>query len=200
MPKVPSCFTCNRVKADLERQFTALLPFGSDHEAATTTLINDGSRRLNKNPALRRKLQQGQRKVTVPFTGQLVSTLALPFEGEDFLRLCEFIVKGLVWHCWKHIIPRQYIVEVRFPTNIGQVFFADLLQNYPQNIRTQSFANGAFEYRCTRYNQDMSFTVWRLRFYGDLTLAGVDPQGQPVPLQIWAITGPPEINQILNQL
>jgi len=200
MPKVPSCLRCNRAKADLERQFTALLHFGGSHEVATATLINDGDRRLNKNPMLQRKLQEGQRNVTVPLNGELVSTIALPFEGEEFLRLCEFIVKGLVWHCWKHIIPQQYIVNVRSPTNIGQIFFEDLLQDNPQNIHSQSFAKGAFEYRCTRHNEDKSFSVWHLRFFGDLNLAGQDSQGQPVPLQIWAITGPPGINQILDQL
>ena len=45
LPKAPACQSCNRGKADLERKLTALLPFGSGHEAAVQTLLAKGRMR-----------------------------------------------------------------------------------------------------------------------------------------------------------
>lgn len=199
LPKVPACLACNRAKSDLERQLTALLHFGSTHEAATTTLLRNGSRRLDRNPALRSRLQQGRRRITAMIGHEPVSVLSLPFEGSEFVKLCAYIVRGLVWHRWNHVVPAEYVVEVVPVTNAGLAFFDHLLQMSPQLRGGESFAGGAFKYACTRNGQDPAFSVWRLWFYRSLNLAGVDDVGRALPLYICGLTGPSDVKGMIDQ-
>jgi hypothetical protein len=199
LPKVPACLVCNRAKSDLERELTALLHFGSIHEAATTTLVKGGRRRLDKNPALRTKLQGGQRRITVTIESEPTSVLALPFAGIEFVKLCAFIVRGLVWHQWQHVVPSPYVVEIIPVTDRGVDFFDHLLQMSPKLRGRASFAKGAFEYAYTRNPQDPAFSVWRLHFYGSLNLAGVDQHGRALPVHMCALTGPPEVKELVAQ-
>jgi hypothetical protein len=189
LPKVPACLACNRAKSDLERELTALLHFGSSHEAATTTLLKDGRRRLDKNPGLRARLQAGQRRITIE--AQPTSVLALPFAGAEFIKL--------VWHQWNHVVPAAYIVEIIPVTDRGVDFFDHLLQMSPQLRGRESLAKGAFEYAYTRNPQDPAFSVWRLQFYGSLNLAGVDQHGRALPIHMCALTGPTEVKELVAQ-
>jgi hypothetical protein len=199
LPKVPACLACNQAKSDLERELTALLHFGSLHEAATTTLSKDGRRRLGRNPALRTRLQDGQRRITAIIEAEPTSVLALPFDGTQFVNLCTFIVRGLVWHQWHHVVPAAYVVEIIPVTDRGVDFFDHLLQMSPQLRGRKSFAKGAFEYAYTRNPQDPAFSVWRLQFYGSLNLAGVDQHGRALPVHMCALTGPAEVKELVEQ-
>lgn len=199
LPKVPACVPCNREKSNLERELTALLHFGSSHEAATTTLLKDGRRRLDKNPALRARLQDGQRRIAATIEARPASVLALPFAGNEFVKLCAFIVRGLVWHQWHHVVPAPYVVEIIPVTDRGADFFDHLLQMSPELRGRESFARGAFEYAYTRNPQDPAFSVWRLQFYGSLNLAGLDQHGRALPVHMCALTGPTEVKELAAQ-
>ena len=48
--------------------------------------------------------------------------------------------------------------------------------------------------------QDAAFSVWHLRFYEALNLAGEDEQGAIVPIHVCGLTGPPEARQMVDQL
>ena len=200
LPKVPACQPCNRLKSDLERRFTTVLPFGSAHEAAVTTLVNKGSRRLAKNPSLRRKLVRGMESAIVVQDGRPLSTIALPFDGDDFLRLCAYMIRGLVWSQWKYVVPVNYHVEAITLTDAGLPLFHQLLQKNPRNRCDVTLAHGALQYTCTCNSQDPAFSVWHIRFYEALNLMGTDGRGYFVPVHICGVTGPPEVKEIMIQL
>ena len=199
LPKAPACKSCNGQKSDLERLFTTVLPFGSDHELAKEMLTSKVPRRLNKNPRLRQALQAGTESVVVEHNGEIRSTLSLPFEGDQFIRLCSYIIRGLVWHEWKYVVPASYYVEAIPVCEVGLVFFNQLLQMGPQHRRTAEFAEGAFRYTCTRKSDDPGFSVWHVRLYGSLNLAGDNEEGGLDRVHICGITGPEEVRGIMDK-
>jgi len=199
LPKAPACRACNQRKSILEHRFTAVLPFGSDHELAKEMLTTRTRTRLDRNPGLRHGLQRGLRRVFVENNGQIASTISLPFEGDQFVRLCGYIIRGLIWHEWKHVVPATYYVEAIPVSDTGLAFFNHLLQMALQHRREAEFARGAFRYTCTRNSHDPAFSVWHVRLYDKLNLAGDDETGGLARVHICGLTGPEEVRDIMER-
>jgi hypothetical protein len=200
LPKAPACKPCNATKAALEHTFTAVLPFGSEHPVARQMLMERAGARLDKNPQLRQTLQRGGQPILVQRKGQVLPSITLPFEGDEFVRLCGYIIRGLVWYEWKHVVPVDYYVEAIPVSDVGLVFFRDwLLQMSQAYQRTGNFAGGAFQYACTRKSDDPAFSVWHIRLYESLNLAGDDTAGGLARVHICGVTGPTEVKEIMDK-
>lgn len=191
LPKAPACDACNHEKSVLEHQFTSVLPFGSDHPTALPGQVEVLRRRLAQNVRLREELA---RELDL-------SGMALPLRGGEFTELCRLIVRGLVWHEWKHILPRDYLVEVfTLPVESFKLFDATVLSLGPKNRRERTFASGGLWYRCSRAGDDPGLTTWHLRLYGRLGIAGAEPEGKLERLEIVGITCPPELAGAVERL
>jgi hypothetical protein len=199
LPKAPACKQCQGEKSRLENVFIAVLPFGSEHPLAVATLTEKGRRRLDKNAALRKKLEAGLAPLLVEHEGLVLPSVSLPLEGEQFIRLWAYIVRGLVWHEWKYVVPHGYCVEVLTLLDSGLDLFRQFLRMGPEHRRLGTFAEGAFEYTCTRNGADPAFSIWHIRLYGGVNIAGVTDRGRLAPLNICALTGPPEVKPLVER-
>jgi len=199
LPKAPACKPCNQAKSTLEHTFTALLPFGSAHKASARVLRERVKGRLAKNPRLTRSLQSGLRPIIVPQESGWVSSISLPFQGDEFVCLCEYVIRGLVWHEYIHVVPADYYVEAVPVSDVGLRFFDALLQKSPDHRRSAEFAGGALRYRCTRNSVDPGFTVWHIQLYDQLGIAGDDGAGGFIRLHICGVTGPAEVREIMDE-
>lgn len=194
LPKVPSCKLCNNRKSKLEHYLTAVLPFASDHDTALGSQVEKLTRRLQNNQRLKIRLTSELQSVWIKNDdGRLEDTIALPFEPDKLDALCEYIIKGLIWHEWGVVVPKEYIIKVMTVTQHGFKFFSYLLNLSPLNRVDRSFAGGGFSYTSTRNNEDAAFSVWHIRFYENLLLAGTDSKINLVSNGICALTGPHEI-------
>ena len=201
LPKAPACKPCNSRKSELEHYLTAVLPFGSDHETALQSQVEKVKRRLWRNPALKDELRSGRRPVSLKArNGKTTITTSLPFQPDLLAEYCGFVVKGLVWHEWSTIIPKDYLVEVMPVSQHGLLFFRDLLKMSPELRQERSFANGGLRYICTRNREDAAFSVWHIKLYDDLLLAGLVQEDTLERVHICALTGPPSIRSKIERL
>ncbi|MEW6358636.1 MAG: HNH endonuclease [Planctomycetota bacterium] len=201
LPKVPACQVCQTKKSELEGYLTAVLPFGSNHEAAKELLTTKVARRLDRNLKLRRQLRDGQENVWVQEkSGLVLPSMSLPFDGEKFVDLCEYIVRGLVWHEWAVVVPHDYAVGVLTVSDQGLAIFSKHCLSQSAHLRKSvSLANGAFEYTCNCNNEDAALSAWHIRFYGILNMGGPDGKGGLMRVQACAMTGlKAEIEKIMD--
>lgn len=200
LPQAPACSDCNTHKSKLEHYLTSLLPFGARDETGSRMLRTKVGRRLDKNERLRRSLQKGMRPVNVAQDGVERPTSSVPFDGEQYLRLCRLIIRGLVWWEWNHVVPREHSVRAVAASEVGRVFFQDLLAMSPKLQVNRSLAGGAFTYRATRSSEDAAFTAWEFAFYGGALMAGVDADGRLIPLSTYGLSGPQEIEEEFDRV
>lgn len=204
LPKAPACGRCNSKKAALEHYLTALLPFGSGHSGALLGQIESVRRRLLKNDQLRKELAGGAIREPIQLgNGQEREMMALPFEGEKYVEYLGLVVRGLVWHEWKHVIPSDYLVQVvgMTPRKFEQ-FEKHILSLGARERCARSYADGAFTYVGTSAPGDRAFSTWRIELYGGVGLASSDVSGRKHRMIFAAITGPktiaPEIRWLVD--
>jgi hypothetical protein len=94
--KVPVCDKCNNDKSKYEHYLTSLLPFGGLHVDAKEHMSTLVPQRLERNQKLKRDLGAGMGYVTrADENGNEIRVLTVPFSGEIYTGLFEFIVKAL---------------------------------------------------------------------------------------------------------
>jgi hypothetical protein len=97
--KVPACHPCNNRKSKLEHYACAVLPFGSDHEAAVEVFPGKVEKRLNRNLKLKRHLAAHKQTIWMPTASKiLVPTMQLSVSEERITELFRLIGRGLLFH------------------------------------------------------------------------------------------------------
>jgi hypothetical protein len=200
LPKAPSCKQCNVAKSKLEHYLTAVLPFSSDHITALQSQAEKVNRRLNKNLPLKNELRSGISPAWFPSkNGTIEKTIAIPFQFENLIEYCKYLVKGFIWYEWDVIVPKHYIIEVLSLTQHGYSFIHDLLELSPNWKRQKSYADGGFSYTCTRNSADGAFSVWHFKFYENIHLSDNTDEKDVEFAEICALTGPPDIQRLIER-
>ena len=128
LPQVPTCDPCNGAKSALETYLTALLPQGARHQDDVSEYWVHSRRRIEKNQRLQRELSAGTSiSSRIDETGKPVTETTLPFDSDKLLDLSRLIAKGLLFHHWQVIVPKDQIVHAQFMNQIGESMFADTI-------------------------------------------------------------------------
>ena len=196
LPKVPSCDECNNTKSTIEHYATTLFPFGSLHDSAKEMLKTVAPKRLDKNLKLKRDLKNKMGRIWLKSTSGLVlPTITLPIQGKKLVQLFSMIVRGLYWHNWKTILPRDYFVEIYTFNLRGLIYFQDnLLFKAPHNFIKKDLGGGVFNYSCTRGDEDMGISAWEMSFYKGIMIAG----NSNWKIYFCGLTGPEEIRNSIG--
>jgi hypothetical protein len=206
IPTVPSCKHCQVEKSKLEQYLVTVLPFGSDHPAASNLLHSKTKARLQKNKKLLKEIQEGKNYIWLKKgKGPYLSTMTLPFDYKKFESLVKYIVRGLVYDLWKTYITDDYFIKILSLTSeIADYFHKHILTMSPENRKEKIFGEGVFRYICTCNSDDKSLSVWYLEFFKNLNIYGEGKYNRLYRTQIFALTGPlkeikPVIDQLLNK-
>ncbi len=170
--KVPACGYCNGEKGKLENYFGSLLPFGGRHPEAKENLVSMVPRRLRNNARLHRDLFQGQGAVWDKPDALIIPAMTLPIDSERFVRLFQFIGKGLIWHHWRAYLTDEHFVKVWTLNRAGDDWFDRRLFHLNANARvTKNLGAGAFTYEGAQGVDCPEITVWRLSMYGGVRVS-----------------------------
>lgn len=202
LPKAPACAKCNNEKSKLESYVMAVLPFGSMHPAGQEMLKTMGKRRFEKNERLRRELREGQKVIRVRYPdGTTEDTISVPFDSDKWTRLCEMIIRGLLFHHFGQAMPQEYRVHVFHLTDtLLRWFKEEILSLSPDQFQDHSLADGAFRYQFTASPNDSFLSAWVLELYDLFGMCGQTEDGKSLRTHTTAITGPPEIEPIVAKI
>ncbi len=171
--KVPACDICNNEKSKIEHYLTTVLPFGGRHIDAKTNLSVNVPSRLNKNKKLTRHLEGNRGYLDCdPTTGENGRTLTLPFDGEKYVKLFEFILKALVWHHWGLYISQDTIV---YSTSLSK-FGEELFEKHIFSLRCENriinvLGKNTFRYTGIQIPEDKQTTLWLFEVYNGFVTA-----------------------------
>lgn len=173
LPKAPACAECNGRKSALEHYLTAVLPFGGRHTHASVQLETMVPGRVEKNQALLRQLQAGQRPALEMQGGILLPTSTLPFHGESLESLFSMVVRGLIWHHFSVYLPAEYFVKVFMATPEGeQAFDRNIFALNTPNRVHGNLGDGTFIYEGVQVVDTPASTGWRITAMGGVRLGG----------------------------
>lgn len=188
IPKVPACDECNGRKAELENYFTALLPFGSNHPSAQTVLVDDVSRRLDKNRKLARELNflagysWGEND-----SGLIVPSLELPVDEALLEEMFSMICRGLLHHHYSVQLGDNYFVKVGALTEYGEdIFKREHFPTTKGNVY-DDLGPGIFQYVGKQGIDYPELSMWLMRFYAGVTLS--DKNGASKSMCFVGLTG-----------
>lgn len=178
LPQVPTCAPCNSAKSALETYLAALLPQGARHQDDVSSYWAESRRRIDKNQKLFRELQAGaaasSRKDGV---GKPIAETMLPIDSSRLLELSKYIAKGLLFHHWQVIVPKDQIIHAQFTNDAGESNFSDTVSslrkmaaNASSNevLRTTGLVQlgrQTVTYEGLFSPLDEPFSLWRLNFY-----------------------------------
>jgi hypothetical protein len=173
LPKVPACKKCNGIKADLERYATTVFPFGNRHESAKEIMLEKVPKRLQNNHALFRALHRGRKDIWVQESpgGIIQPSIAVPINGEDIVRLFQYIAKGLILHHWNVYTPASDRIAVKFFTSAGDALLNELCTNHPGKHVQVDLGNGSVRYEGIQDVRVPHATVWHIQMLGGISIA-----------------------------
>jgi len=178
LPQVPACAPCNSAKSGLETYLTALLPQGARHQDDVSDYWAESRRRIDKNQKLYRELQA--RTATsrrVVGTGEPVTEMAIPIDSSKLLDLSKYIAKGLLFHHWQVIVPKEQIVRSQFMNEAGESIFSNTIHRLKEMATNASLddvvkTTGLIQlgrktvtYEGLFSPLDAPLSMWRLNFY-----------------------------------
>lgn len=171
--KVPACNICNNEKSKIEHYLTAVLPFGGRHIDAKENLSNNVAPRLNKNKKLHRHLEANREYLNGdPTTGELGRAMVLPFDGETYAKLFEYILKALVWHHWNMYIQENTILYSTSLSKFGEELFEKHIFSLTCEDRiTNVLGKNTFRYRGIQVPENKQITFWLFKVYNGLVTA-----------------------------
>lgn len=181
LPKVPACDRCNRKKSDLEHYLVMVLPGGGEHPAASAALDRI-SARLGKNRALARELGAGAREL--PGGGGMV-----PLRADAVTKYMCFVVKGLIFHHFNVVVSDRFRVEGA----ALRTGFAEGLEQMHRKFGGRmerieaTHADGAFEYVGHFAREFVPLSIWQMRLYGRISMAGEGDGMTPSAFEFGAI-------------
>lgn len=178
LPQVPTCIKCNNQKSTLETYLTALLPQGAQHREDVSSYWEDSRKRIEKNQRLQRELKSGATifKKTDE-TGNTSTNILLPIDSGKILELSKYIARGLLFHHWKKILPKNQIIKSQFASRNGDSHFSNVMEEFRQSSKMANLGdilktigpvelgNQAFIYEGLFSPLDGNLSMWRLNFY-----------------------------------
>ncbi len=193
--KVPACDECNNDKSKFEHYLTALLPFGGLHPDAKEHLKILVPPRLEKNQKLKRELRAGMGYVTkADEYGNERRDLTVPFNGEMYTGLFEYIVKALTWFHWKTYINKNSIVLTTALTEFGEDMFQQHLFSLgSKNTIDESIGQDTVKYFGMQAVDNDQITVWKFQVFNGLVVSNSEDEGFQKSTCIGAISGPPQV-------
>lgn len=188
LPQVPACGTCNSTKSALETYLAALLPQGARHQDDVSAYWTASRLRIDKNQKLYRELQAGAATSSrVDEAGTPIIETTLPIDSDKLLDLSKFIAKGLLFHHWKVIVPKDQVINSQFMNEGGESNFSntiDILQTLAASVpsadvvRTTGLiylGRQTVTYEGFFSPIDVPLSMWRLNFYrARLGIVGVN--------------------------
>jgi len=191
LPKVPSCEECNNIKSQLEHYFTSLLPFGSDDDSAREIFQSSVEKRLNSNLKLKRHLSDNlERRWTKTNNNIYLQTVQLPINPVMLLSLFNFIIKGLLWHHWKVTLSSDYFVKAITITDYGvDNFYKQLFRGAVTGVVDENLADNGFTYIGRQGTEYPQMSVWLMKIYNGITLAGINEDEGQSSRCIFGMTG-----------
>lgn len=204
LPQVPTCAPCNSTKSALETYLTALLPQGARHKDDVSDYWTESRRRIAKNQKLYRELKAGAATLSrVDETGKPVTDTMFPIDSDKLLDLSKFIAKGLLFHHWTVIVPKDQIVHSQFMNEASESNFSDqirrirtLVANLPLTdvVRTTGLIHlgrQTVTYEGFFSPLDEPLSIWRLNFYrARLGIPGVNETTSNLMMYIPSKNGP----------
>jgi hypothetical protein len=176
LPIIPACRRCNAEKANLERELTALLPFGARHGGARETLETMVPSRLRGNARLHRDIAAsfGPEWVVSP-SGSYEYRGKVLIDAEMIQRWLQFVTVGLVRHHWDLVVGGKVNVLVDLPTpgaaNRLARFFS---YRAARKIPSTTIGGGALTYEAAMAVDNPMLSVWRFAIYDGIEFAGED--------------------------
>jgi hypothetical protein len=199
--KVPACDECNNDKSVLEHYLTSLLPFGGLHTDAKEHLNTLVAPRLERNQKLKRELSAGMSYVTtVDENGNESRALAIPFHGDIYIALFEYIVKALSWFHWGTYIDNNSMVVTTALTKLGEEMFEQhLFSLSPKNTIDATLGKDTVKYFGMQ-GVNEQITVWKFEIFNGLVVSDSNDEGFPKSTCIGAISGPMEMVNPFREL
>jgi len=186
---VPACEACNNAKSALEHYLTAVLPFGGRHPDSHAMLREAVPRRLARNRKLHRELVAGSMSLAGDEKGQRVESLVVPFDSNKYVKLFNYIARGLTAYHWQVVVPVGHEVEAVLLNPVYEPHYRRLL-SLPAGARVdESVGDGAFAYRGAQAIDDPALTIWWFQTFGGLVMAGDNHLPDPHAYTVWVTTG-----------
>ncbi|MBN3761120.1 HNH endonuclease [Burkholderia sp. Ac-20365] len=178
LPQVPACAACNSTKSALETYLTALLPQGARHQDNVADHWAESRRRIDKNQRLYRELQEGAEiSIRVDETGKPVAETTIPIDSSKLLELSRYIAKGLLFHHWRVIVPKDQVIHSQFMNEAGESNFSNMITALQQVVPNASseevlkttgviqLGRQTVTYEGFFLPPDEPLSAWRLNFY-----------------------------------
>jgi hypothetical protein len=178
LPQVPTCAPCNSTKSTLETYLTALLPQGARHRDDVSDYWAESRRRIEKNQKLFRELKAGVKtSVWIDGTGKPVTETTIPIDSSKILDLSKYIAKGLLFHHWQVIVPKDQIIHSQFISKAGELNYFNTIRSLEKMVSDVSLNNvlkttgliqlgkQAVTYEGFFSPLDEPLSLWRLNFY-----------------------------------
>jgi len=175
LPQVPACAACNGAKSSLEHHLATVLPIAGLDDAAAHGRAQKLVRRLDKNRALERTLQDSFNRLDdVAGDGRR----AVEFDQVPLLQYMAWVARGLSWYHFEVRIDEDTKVSVRFEKQDRLIGAANFIQALDTGRRAEGhFANGALCYQGVLINASEKITFWYIRIYSGLYFGWFDDGG-----------------------
>jgi hypothetical protein len=200
LPKVPACHTCNDVKGRLEHYLTVILGFGARHADASANLVQMVPRRLAKNAALHRVLNDRQVRIWAREGSLVVPVTTLPIDGDKIEQLFRFIVKGLMWHHWRALLSPDIGVWTGFLNQRGVELHRLLLGRGARARAVGNLGDGTFTYEGAQGTDIPQMSIWLFSIYGGIRLSGDPDNPHEVTSFVGGVTATKQTLAKLDQL
>ncbi len=200
--KVPACDECNNDKSKYEHYLTSLLPFGGLHTDAKEHLSTLVPPRLERNQKLKKELGAGMGYVTrADENGNESRVLTVPFDGDIYTGLFEYIVKALSWFHWGAYIENISIVLTTALTKFGEEMFQQhLFSLKSKNTIDETLGNDTVKYFGMQVVDNEQITVWKFEVFNGLVVSNSKDEGFHKSTCIGAISGPPQVVNPFREL
>lgn len=167
--KVPACNFCNNKKSEIEHYLASVLPFGGRHPDAKEHLFQQVPQRLEKNKKLKNDLRVGKKYGWLP-DGSMA--LGIPFDGEKFIKLSEYISRALSWYHWDTLIRQESFIYAMNLTSRAEEFFQSFLFKLnAKNRVNRIIGKNTVQYRGEQGVDNDQLTIWQFQFFNGLELS-----------------------------
>lgn len=189
LPKVAACTKCNNDKSKIEHYLSVVLPFGSRTRDAKTTLLQDVTRRLDKNLKLFRLLSSGVEHKWIKRNGLLLPQMTIPFDGEKLDELFVYITKGLLMHHWGVIPSNDCAVRTASINKEVEHLFEEQFKIPTNKKVSENLGEGTFIYQGILSKENPDLSIWRYKIMGGIESSDDDALSPTITSFIYGMTG-----------
>lgn len=195
LPVVPACKRCNNDKSWLEKELTAVLPFGGRHADALENLSTMVPKRLQANPALRSEIGRGLNKsLWLPSpAGLLQRTSTILVDSTQIEAWITLVTMGLIFHHWRSIIAGQAdVTSMLLNAEVERLYAPVFSLKAARRVPITSIGGGALIYEGVMDTTNSFASVWRFAIYGGIQLSGDDPRERASTYYVTVMPRPQE--------